>query len=252
MAFDLNSIGQLISGGGLNAISKRTKVGKEDIAKVLSAGIPALVGGMRRNAAAEDGAKSLSKALTDHSADDISNPAEFLKNADLKDGKKILGHVLGGDQKQLVEEISRAAGVTKGKTTSILSLAAPLLLSALGSENNSQQQQSSSDSGLLGLLGGLLGGGQSSGGSLLGGLLGGSQQPAQQQQQSAGGSLLGSLLGGSSDSNASLASGLFSSLLGGGGSGSNAGAETIQIVEQQAQQQESSGGLLDSLLSLFH
>jgi hypothetical protein len=240
MGFDLNSIGSLLSGGGIDAISKRTKVGKEDVAKVLSAGIPALVGGMRRNAGSAAGEKSLNKALTDHSKDDFSNPAAFLKNADLKDGKKILSHILGDDQKGLVNEISRASGVTKGKTTSILSLVAPLLLSSLGSQNNS------SGGGLLSLLGGLLGG-QSSGG-LLGGLLGGGQQQAQPQQQST--SLLGSLLGGSSDSNASLASGLFSSLLGGSGS-SDAGAETIQLVEQNAQEQ-SSGGLLDGLLNLFH
>lgn len=249
MAFDLNSIGALISGGGLDALSKRTKVGKEDIAKVLSVGIPALVGGMRRNAGAEAGAQSLAKALADHSAADSSDAAAFLKNADLKDGKKILGHVLGDDQKKLVDELSRATGVTKGKTTSLLALAAPLLLSVLGSQNNSQQQQqSSSDTGLLGMLGGLLGGGQSSGGSLLGGLLGGSSQ---QQSSSSGGSLLGSLLGGSSDSNASMASGLFSSLLGGGGSASNVGGSTIQLVEQQAQEPES-GGLLSSFLNLFH
>lgn len=249
MAFDLNSIGALISGGGLDALSKRTKVGKEDIAKVLSVGIPALVGGMRRNAGAEAGAQSLAKALADHSAADTSDAAAFLKNADLKDGKKILGHVLGDDQKKLVDELSRATGVTKGKTTSLLALAAPLLLSVLGSQNNSQQQQSSSDSGLLGMLGGLLGGGQSSGGSLLGGLLGGGS--SQQQSSSSGGSLLGSLLGGSSDSNASMASGLFSSLLGGGDSASNAGGNTIQLVEQQAQEPES-GGLLSSFLNLFH
>lgn len=248
MAFDLNSIGALISGGGLDALSKRTKVGKEDIAKVLSVGIPALVGGMRRNAGAEAGAQSLAKALADHSAADTSDAAAFLKNADLKDGKKILGHVLGDDQKRLVDELSRATGVTKGKTTSLLALAAPLLLSVLGSQNNSQQQQSSSDSGLLGMLGGLLGGGQSSGGSLLGGLLGGGS--SQQQSSSSGGSLLGSLLGGSSDSNASMASGLFSSLLG-GGSASNVGGSTIQLVEQQAQEPES-GGLLSSFLNLFH
>lgn len=249
MAFDLNAIGALISGGGLDALSKRTKVGKEDIAKVLSVGIPALVGGMRRNAGAEAGAQSLAKALADHSAADTSDAAAFLKNADLKDGKKILGHVLGDDQKKLVDELSRATGVTKGKTTSLLALAAPLLLSVLGSQNNSQQQQSSSDSGLLGMLGGLLGGGQSSGGSLLGGLLGGGS--SQQQSSSSGGSLLGSLLGGSSDSNASMASGLFSSLLGGGGSASNVGGSTIQLVEQQAQEPES-GGLLSSFLNLFH
>lgn len=244
MSFDLNSIGSLISGGGLSAISRRTKVAKEDVAKVLSVGIPALVGGMRRNAGAEAGAASLSRALADHSTADISNPGDFLKSADLKDGKKILGHVLGDDQKGLVDEISKAAGVTKGKTTTILALVAPLLLSLLGSQN------SNSGGGLLGMLGGLLGGGQSSGGGLLGGLLGGGQQQAQPQQQSTG--LLGSLLGGSSSGNASMASGLFSSLLGGGSSQNNAGGSVIQLSEQQSQEQSSSGGLLDSFLNLFH
>lgn len=228
MAFDLNSIGSLVSEGGVSAISKRTKLSKQDVAKVLSAGIPALVGGMRRNAGAAEGAESLSRALADHSAADTSKPAEFLKNADLKDGKKILGHVLGDDQNALVEQISKASGVTKGKTTTILALVAPLLLSLLGSQNS-------------GGSGGLLG--------MLGGLLGGQQQP---QQQSSGG-LLGSLLGGSSAGNSSLVSGLFSSLLGGGNSAPS-GGNTIQLVDQpqQSQQESSSGGLLDSFLNLFH
>ena len=199
--FDLNSIGALLSGGGVSAISKRTKIKKDDVAKVLSAGIPSLVGGMRRNAAVGDGAASLSKALTDHSTADISNPAAFLKTSDLKDGKKILGHVLGSDQNKLAEEISRSTGVTKGKTLTILALVAPLLLSLLGNQNNSAGQ--SSGGGLLGMLGGLLGGGQSSSGGLMSGLLGsllggGSSQssnetvqvvdqpPAQQQEQSSG------------------------------------------------------------------
>ena len=229
MAFDLNSIGSLVSEGGVSAISKRTKLSKQDVAKVLSAGIPALVGGMRRNAGAAEGAESLARALADHSAADTSRPAEFLKNADLKDGKKILGHVLGSDQDALVEQISRASGVTKGKTTTILALVAPLLLSLLGS------QSSGGSGGLLGMLGGLLGGQQ------------------QTQQQSSGG-LLGSLLGGSSAGNSSLVSGLFSSLMGGGGSASQSAGTTIQLVDQpqQSQQESSSGGLLDSFLNLFH
>ena len=228
MAFDLNSIGSLVSEGGVSAISKRTKLSKQDVAKVLSAGIPALVGGMRRNAGAAEGAESLARALADHSAADTSKPAAFLKNADLKDGKKILGHVLGSDQDALVEQISRASGVTKGKTTTILALVAPLLLSLLGS-------QSSGSGGLLGMLGGLLGGQQ------------------QTQQQSSGG-LLGSLLGGSSAGNSSLVSGLFSSLMGGGGSASQSAGTTIQLVDQpqQSQQESSSGGLMDSFLNLFH
>ena len=229
MSMDLNAIGTLISGGGLSAISKRTKLGREDVAKVLSAGIPALVGGMRRNAGAAEGAASLSRALSDHSAADLSNPGAFLKSADLRDGKKILGHVLGSDQDELVSEISKATGVTKGKTTTILALAAPLLLSLLGSQN------SGSGSGLLGMLGGLLGQGGS--------------QPAQSQQSSGG--LLGSLLGGSANSSASLASGLFSSLLGGGGQAQPQQPNTIQLVEQPQQQEQQSSGLLDSFLNLF-
>ncbi|MBR6120325.1 MAG: DUF937 domain-containing protein [Oscillospiraceae bacterium] len=225
MAFDLNSIGSLVGAGGVSAISKRTKLPGEDVAKVLSAGIPALVGGMRRNAGAPEGAESLARALAEHSADDTSRPAAFLKNADLKDGKKILSHVLGADQKALVEQISRASGVTKGKTTTILALVAPLLLSLLGSQSNS------GSGGLSGLLGGLLGGQQ------------------QSQQQSSGG-LLGSLLGGSSAGNSSLVSGLFSSLLGGGGSAPQSAGNSIQLVEQP-QQESSSGGLLDGLLNLF-
>ena len=35
--FDLNSIGTLLSEGGVSAISKRTKVKQSDVAKVLSA-----------------------------------------------------------------------------------------------------------------------------------------------------------------------------------------------------------------------
>ena len=263
MAFDLNSIGSLLSGSGLSAISRRARVNKEDVAKVLSAGIPALVGGMRRNAGAEEGAASLTQALADHSVDDTSNPGAFLKNSDLKDGKKILGHVLGNDQKALVDQIADASGVTKGKTTTILALVAPLLLSLLGSQNSSN----SSSGGLLGLLGGLLGLGgnsqpavqqpvqqpvQQSSGGLLSGLFGGGQ-PA--QQQGLGGGLLGSLLGGSSDSNASLASGLFSSLMGGGQSAAQPQQNTIQIGTQpqaQPQQEEQSGGgFLDGFLNLF-
>jgi hypothetical protein len=231
MGLDLNSIGALISGGGLSAICKRTKLKQEDVAKVLTAGIPALVGGMKRNAGGKAGADSLSKALSVHSKDDVSDPAAFLKSADLADGKKILGHVLGKDQSGVLEEISKASGVTKGKSTTILALAAPLLLSLLGSQNSSNSSSGNSG-GLMGLLGGLLGGGQSS-----------------QSSQSQSGSLLGGLLGGSSNSNASMASGLFSSLLGGSNDSSS---NTIQITDNNQQQEEQSSGLLDGLLSLFH
>ena len=201
--FDLNSIGTLLSEGGVSAISKRTKVKQSDVAKVLSAGIPALLSGMVDNASDPAGAEALTRAAQDHRAVNAANVGDFLKGADLKDGKKILGHVLGENQNAMIEKIAGEAGVTKGKATSILALAAPLLLSLLGNQN--------SGNNMLGLLGGLLGMSLLSGnngGGLLSGLLGGGSSSS---SQSSG--LLGSLLGGGSSSNESSSGGLFNSLL---------------------------------------
>ena len=187
--FDLNSIGQLLANGGLSAMGKRLKVKQSDIAQVLSNGIPSMLQGMQNNASTEEGAASLSKALEAHGKDDISNIASFLGGADLKDGKKILGHIFGDGQKDIMSEISNAAGVTRGKATSILALFAPLLLSSLGNQQQSQQQDSGFSLG--GLLGGLLGGGQQQSSNLLGSLLGSAAKPAEEEKESG---LLGNLL----------------------------------------------------------
>ena len=276
--FTMNTIGALLSGKGVSAISRRTKVPASDVAKVMSYGIPTLLGGMNRNVATAEGEQSLAGALRDHSGDDVSNVGAFLKGSDLKDGKKIIAHVLGGDQQDVVEQISRASGVSTGKTLSILALLAPLLLSLLGG----QQNQGGSSFNLPGLLFNmLLGGGQSqqsSGGSLLGSLLGGQQQAQPVQQQSSGG-LLGSLLGGGQQQTQQVqqpsSGGLFSSLFGGG---QQSGGDLVlsEKPEQQAIQQgqqsllstllgggqaaaqpqpepeaDQSGGFLDGLLNLF-
>lgn len=236
---NLTSIMSLLSGDGVAAIGKRTKLAKDDVANVLSAGVPILLTGMQRNSATDDGARSLCGALSEHSDADLSNVGAFLKDADLKDGKKILGHVLGDDQKAIVERVSKASGVSSGKTTTILALVAPLLLSLLGG----QQQQQGSGFNVLSLLGGLLGGGQ-------------------QQQQSSGAGLLGALLGGGSTQSTSQASGLqlvgdqSTQQSGGlldslGGLGGLAGLFGSAQQEQPQQQEEQSSGLLDGFLYLF-
>ncbi len=211
---NLNSIMSMLSGDGTAAISKRAKVSQSDVSNVLSAGIPILLTGMQRNAGTDAGAASLSGALKDHAAADVSDPGAFLKAADIKDGKKILGHVLGDDESSILKRVSGESGVTKGKTTSILAMAAPLLLSLLGGQ---QSQQSGGGFNLLGMLGGLLGGGSS-------------QTESQQQESQSSGGLLDSLggLGG------------LTSLFGGGSS------------QEETQEEESSGGgILSSILNIF-
>ena len=278
--FTMNTIGALLSGKGVSAISRRTKVPASDVAKVMSYGIPTLLGGMNRNVATAEGEQSLAGALRDHSGDDVSNVGAFLKGSDLKDGKKIIAHVLGGDQKDVVEQISRASGVSTGKTLSILALLAPLLLSLLGGQQNQGGSNFNLSSLLLSML---LGGGmqqQTQQPNLLGSLLGGGQtQPVQQTQQP---NLLGSLLGGGQTQQVQQpqqqpSGSLFSSLFGGGQSQNNdlvlsekpeqqvnAGQQFNASQQQQSllstllgggqtqePAQEESGGFLDGLLNLF-
>ena len=283
MGFSLGSVGTAYSGSGLSAIARRSKVKQDDVAKVLAVGLPTLVGGMNRNAAEAGGAEALARALTQHEAADISDPGAFLASSDLQDGKKIVNHVLGADQDEAMEEISRATGVSKSKVGTILALAAPLLLSLLGQQNSSASQ-AGNGGGLLSLLGGLLG-------------MGSSQQSQQtvfqmapqqnayqmtpqqnvfqqiapqatQQAAPSGMNLISTLLGGGG---ASSSIDLFSSLLGGGqqtqtqsqglgslfGGGQQVQQQNFTLAGQQQQQvqqqqQDDNSGVLSMLMNLLH
>ena len=201
----MDSIGQLLAGDGLSAVSKRARCSEAKTAKVLSLGIPTLIAGMKKNVSTPEGDASLTKALGDHSGKNTGDVKAFLKAVDVKDGKKILGHVLGAQQDATVERLSKASGLSGSTVVNILAQAAPLLLSLLGNQQSQEQSavqpittaQSTQSSGLGGLLGGLLGGGSSSGGGfnaaslLMGALSSGSgssasAQPAQEEEQSSG------------------------------------------------------------------
>lgn len=160
--------------------------------------------------------------------------------------------LLEDDKDAVAADIATATGVERGKTSTILMLAAPFLLKYLlgGNSNNSsagsllgsllggntQQQAQSSD---LSSIMSLLGGQQSSQTSLLSSLLGGQSQSS----GSATASLLGSLLGGSSQQSSSSQNGLgaLMDLLGGSGAQQT----------QQASGQSSGNGLLGALFNLL-
>ena len=115
-------------------------------------------------------------------------------------GLDLLSLLLGGNTSTATQTAATNAHVSNGQASSILKIAAPILLflllkNKLGGSSNSGG----------GLLGSLLGGG-SSNGSLLGSLLGGGSAQPVQQQSSANDSLLGMLLGGGNDADTSAGS----------------------------------------------
>ena len=200
---DLNALlSTMLSGESVSNLSQAAGVSTAEVQSVLGSALPSLLTGAQAQSEGSDTAESFTSALAQHSSEDTSNVAAFLNNVDMEDGSKIVAHLLGGDGKA-ISAISDQSGVSQRGTASILSAAAPLLMSLLGQQTSQSSQQSSglNTAGLMGLL-----------------------------LQNVD---LGSLLSG---------------MLGGGSAGS-ASANTIHVVEDQPQQQQSSGllGLLGNL-----
>jgi len=145
-------LNDLLSGDVIASIAKSAGASKGDTTNVLANALPDLVKSMASNASTKSGAQSLAKALDDHTTDE--GITSLLKNIDLEDGTKILGHILGSDNDSVKGKVSKKTGVDKDTTSTILATAAPLLLSALGSEKKSSKTDAD---GLGDLLGSLLG-----------------------------------------------------------------------------------------------
>lgn len=189
---DINSlIGTLLSSDSVSGVSKATKSSSKDVQSVLSAALPTLLKGAKKQSEDKDTAESFAKALLSHGEKDTSNVASFLKGVDLDDGGKIIGHLLGKDDDS-VKKIAKASGVDAKETGNILSAAAPLLMSLLGQESASKK---SNNSGALEIAGALLK--NVDVGDLLGDLLGGDnkKKKSSKKKDNDAGEIIGDILG---------------------------------------------------------
>ncbi|HET8804780.1 MAG TPA: DUF937 domain-containing protein, partial [Aequorivita sp.] len=146
---------QLISGA-----SSQTGQPEEKTANVLSMALPVILGAMQRNAATPAGAQSLNNALEDnrHDGSILDQLSGLLGNgADsnlLNDGAGILKHVLGGNQQNVEQNISKTSGVDAGSVAQIIKMAAPILMGILGTQ---KRKDNVGESGIGELLGSVLG-----------------------------------------------------------------------------------------------
>ena len=240
MIMDLTSLmSSLLSDQNITSVAKKAGVSDEEAASVLATALPVMLNGANGQASGADTTESFYHAVRDHATKDP-------RNVDLKEGGKIVGHLLGTDEEAAENAIATRAGMSSAKVGLILAAAAPLIMNMLGG-STSNSSSSLMTSALTSVLANSLGGNSSSNsllGSLLGSALGGGTQQSNYKPSSSS-SLLGSLLGGGMGSTqqysaANSSSSLLGSLLG-GGMGST-------------QQQQSGldlgtiGGLLSSLL----
>ena len=189
---DINSLlGTLLSSDSVSGVSKATKADNNEVASVLNAALPMLLKGAKKQSEDKDTAESFATALLSHGKKDTSNLSSFLKNVDLDDGSKIIGHLLGKDDDS-VKKIAKSSGVSAKKTGDILSAAAPLLMSLLGQESASKK---SDNNVALELAGALLK--NVDVGDLIGDLLGGDnkKKKSSKKRDNDAGEIIGDILG---------------------------------------------------------
>ncbi len=222
--------GSLASGDSVQSVSKKTGVSSKLTSALLVAAIPVLISYLTKNASSQNGAQSLLGALGQHTS--TNRAASQIAGADMEDGAKIISHILGSDQSQVVQSLASQSGMSADQVNSTLSAVAPALMSGLSSASATAATQASNGvnladgldlSDVMGMFSGSAAApaASSSGlgglGGLLGGLFGGSKPQAPVQQAPVSTADLGSvmsLLGGTSNAQVSQSSIDGSDLLG--------------------------------------
>jgi hypothetical protein len=148
----------------LEQISGQVGAEPSAVNSAIQAALPAILGGLANNASDPQGAQSLDHALEqDHDGGILGNLGGlgsliFDQNTPTPrqaDAGGILGHIFGGNQAPVVEEVSQQSGLQGGQVAQILMMLAPIVMGYLGQQ---KRQQNVGADGLGGLLGGLLGG----------------------------------------------------------------------------------------------
>ena len=161
-------LGQEQGTQALNEISQNVGADNSMVNSAIQMALPALINGLANNASTPQGAESLNNALEqdNHAGvlDNLGGLAGMIFGGQQAappprqaDAGGILGHILGGAQGQVAQEVSQRSGLNMGQVAQILMFLAPIVMGYLGRQ---KQQQGVGADGLGGLLGGLLGGGQ--------------------------------------------------------------------------------------------
>jgi len=130
---------------------------------VIQMALPMLTGALANNASSPEGASSLNNALdSNHDGSILDNLGGLASSVfggqattPQTDGGGILGHIFGGNQGAVTNEVATQTGVGTSEVGKILMFLAPIVLGYIGRQ---KLQQGVGSDGLGSLIGGLLGG----------------------------------------------------------------------------------------------
>jgi len=178
----MNAVDDILSQIPLGQLASQLGVNEQEAEQATRTALPALLGGIQANTEDPGGASSFAQAVQQHDPSLVEGGVD-LNEVDPNEGQKIVNHVFGAQQGQVVQQLGGVGGAGgSALIQKLLPILAPIVMAYIAKQLTGATSNVGADGGLGGLLGGLLGG-----------VLGGGNAPAAQQQ---GGPDLGSILGG--------------------------------------------------------
>ena len=139
---DITSLlGAMLGGSSTSGISQATGTSQKDVTSILVSALPSLLSGAGQQASNASTATSFAQALQSHATADTSNVASFFNQVDTTDGAKIVQHLFGSQNSATTRAIAQEAGVTQKQAASVLSAAAPYLMSLLGQQTEKETKK---------------------------------------------------------------------------------------------------------------
>jgi len=174
-------------------IASKLGVDEGEVNTAIRTLVPALVGGLQHNVAADDiDSSKLEAAVTSQAASGLLDGGVSVDQVDQKEGDQIVAHIFNGnDSNQVASALAGGGIANSGLLKQLLPILAPIVLAYIGKQLTkgggaaapAPQAQAAPAGGPLGeILGSILGGGGAGGGAAAG------NNPL--------GSILGSVLGG--------------------------------------------------------
>ena len=121
--------GALTNGAALQALSAKTGLSQKQLKMIIAIAVPLILKRLTSNASTQNGASSLLGALLQHKGASPVN--KQLEEADTEDGEKIVGHIFGDDQQQIVDLVAERSGADPKDVSSVLGNISPAVLNGL-------------------------------------------------------------------------------------------------------------------------
>lgn len=143
-------ITQQLAGGASRTIAQRFGISESTANTAVQVAVPLILAAMARNANEPQGAQNLHQAINqDHDGSIFDDLMGYVSNPRTANGAGILGHVFGGQQPVIQNNLAQATGLDQNSAGGLLETVAPLVMGALG---RAQQQERLDPSGLSNLL----------------------------------------------------------------------------------------------------